>query len=399
MQLKKTLVQFEETNFFSKLFLNYVNDKKNKELSTFYTYPPTLDGIQKLTSGNTYNTLNRNLLVTELFNQNNDVALSEATKTNINKLADKNTYTVTTGHQLCLATGPAYFIYKIISCINLCEELNKQNTGKHFVPVYWMASEDHDFEEVNHVNLFNKKISWNADQKGKVGSFTLNGIDVFLNEVKQALGESEQGEKLNTLLNNTYSRNNLAHATRYLVNELFGKYGLVILDGDSKVLKQEFVAEIKQDVFENTAFKNVTISNQKLKELGYDAQVTPREINIFYADKNIRERIVKENNSYKVLNTEISFSKEEIEKLIETETEKFSPNVVLRPMYQQKILPNAVYVGGPGELAYWLQYRLMFDEAKIAFPVLMPRNFIFYLDKNLQQKMQKLNINFQYLYD
>ncbi|MEO8760350.1 MAG: bacillithiol biosynthesis cysteine-adding enzyme BshC, partial [Bacteroidia bacterium] len=233
-----------------------------------------------------------------------------------------------------------------------------------------------------------------------VGLFTLEGMDAFLAEIKQALGESEQAEKLSTLLSNAYSRNNLASATRYLVNELFGKYGLVVLDGDSKVLKQEFIPEIKKDIFENTAYKNVTASNEKLKQQGYDAQVTPREINIFYTDKNLRERIVKEKTvdsseveNYKVLNTDITFTKEEIEKLIDTETERFSPNVVLRPMYQQKILPNVVYVGGPGELAYWLQYKAMCEEAQISFPVLMPRNFIFYLDKNLQQKMQKLNLS------
>jgi bacillithiol biosynthesis cysteine-adding enzyme BshC len=395
MQLKKTLVPFEKTNFFSKLFLDYINDVQIKKLSSFYTYQPSSEGIMRFTDNNAYTNLNRDLLVGEFHKQNEDISISEATKNNIESLKNKNTYTVTTGHQLCLATGPAYFIYKIVSCINLCETLNKQNTDKHFVPVYWMASEDHDFEEINHINLFNKKIIWNTEQKGKVGAFTLGGMKAFLAEIKQALGESEQGEKLNTLLNNAYSRNNLAHATRYLVNELFGKYGLVILDGDSKALKQEFITEIKQDIFENAAFKNVTASNQKLKEQGYDAQVTPREINIFYADKNVRERIVKENNVFIVLNTDIRFSKEEIEKLIDTETDRFSPNVVLRPMYQQKILPNAVYVGGPGELAYWLQYRAMFDEAKIAFPVLMPRNFIFYLDKNLQQKMQKLNLSTQ----
>jgi bacillithiol biosynthesis cysteine-adding enzyme BshC len=157
-------------------------------------------------------------------------------------------------------------------------------------------------------------------------------------------------------------------------------------------LKQEFIAEIKKDVFQHAAYNSVTASNEKLKQQGYDAQVTPREINVFYTDKNLRERIVKENEVYKILNTKISFFKEELEKLIDAETERFSPNVVLRPMYQQKILPNAAYVGGPGELAYWLQYQDMFDEAQIPYPVLMPRNFIFYLDKPLQQKMQKLNL-------
>lgn len=392
MQLKKTTVVFEKTNFFNKLFLDYVTDEQNKKLNSFYAYQPSVEGIQKFVKDNPYNSLNRTLLVDELNKQNNNITLTDATTQNINALQNKNAYSVTTGHQLCLATGPAYFIYKIISCINLCELLNKQNPSHQFVPVYWMASEDHDFEEINHINLFNKKIVWNTELKGKVGSFVLEGLDTFLSEVKQTLGESEQAEKLNTLLINAYSRNNLTRATRYLVNELFGKYGLVILDGDSRDLKQEFIPEMKRDVFENTAFKNVTASNEKLKQQGYDAQVTPREINVFYTDKNLRERIVKENNVYKVLNTDINFSKEEVEKLIDTETERFSPNVVLRPMYQQKILPNAVYVGGPGELAYWLQYKAMFDDAQIPYPVLIPRNFIFYLDKPLQQKMQKLNL-------
>ncbi|HXD91733.1 MAG TPA: bacillithiol biosynthesis cysteine-adding enzyme BshC [Bacteroidia bacterium] len=392
MQLQKTVAPFEKTNFFSKLFLDYVSDGPSGKLSGFYTYQPSAEGIKKFVSDNAYNNLNRTLLTNELLAQNHDITLSEASKKNIDSLKNKTTYTVTTGHQLCLATGPAYFIYKIISVINLCESLNKQNPSNHFVPVYWMASEDHDFEEINHINLFNKKITWATEQKGKVGTFALDGMAVFLTEIKQALGESEQAQKLELLLANAYSRNNLTAATRYLVNELFGAYGLVILDGDSKTLKQEFIAEIKKDIFESAAYKSVTSTNEKLKQQGYDAQVTPREINIFYVDKNIRERIVKEGDAFKVLNTDITFSKEEIEKLIDTETEKFSPNVVLRPMYQQKILPNAVYVGGPGELAYWLQYKAMFDEAKIAYPVLVPRNFIFYLDKNLQQKMQKLNL-------
>lgn len=392
MQVQKTVVPFEKTNFFSKLFLDYVNDGQDGELNSFYTYQPSAEGIKKFVSDNSYSGLNRTLLVEELLAQNHELSLNEASKKNIDSLKNKTTYTVTTGHQLCLATGPAYFVYKIISVINLCESLNKQNPSNRFVPVYWMASEDHDFEEINHINLFNKKITWATEQKGKVGTFALGGIAAFLAEIKQALGESGQAQKLELLLANAYSRNNLTAATRYLVNELFGTYGLVILDGDSKALKQEFIAEIKKDIFENAAYKSVTSANEKLKQQGYDAQVTPREINIFYAYENIRERIVKENNAFKVLNTDISFSKEEIETLIDTETEKFSPNVVLRPMYQQKILPNAVYVGGPGELAYWLQYKAMFDEAKISYPVLVPRNFIFYLDKNLQQKLQKLNL-------
>ncbi len=392
MQMQKSIIALEKTNFFSKLFLDYSDAEKRKSLKEFYSFEPSFDGIKSFIGKNNYATLNRNLLFGELKTQNTELKLSDLTKENIESVKNKNTYTITTGHQLCLATGPAYFIYKIISVINLCEALNNKFPENKFVPVYWMASEDHDAEEINHVNIFSKKFVWDTKQKGRVGDFSLENINSFLDEIKQILGESEQAEKIIALLKNSYSKKTLAEATRFLVNELFGKYGLVILDGNSKALKQEFISEIKQDIFENTSYEKVTSSSEKLKQLSYDTQVTPREINVFYCDKNVRERIVKENNQYKVLNTNLTFSKQELEKLIELDTEKFSPNVVLRPVYQQKILPNAAYVGGPGELAYWLQYRAMFEEAKIPFPALIPRNFVLYVDKNLQQKILKLNL-------
>lgn len=388
MQLHKTQIPFEKANSFSKIFLDYTDGKLNE----FTAFEPTPEGITAFIKKNNYDALDRNDLVSELQKQNAGIKLSDATKKNIEQLKNKNAYTITTGHQLCLATGPLYFIYKILSVINICDSLNKKFPQNYFVPVYWMASEDHDFEEVNHINLFNKKFSWNTNQKGRVGDFSLENIDSFLNEIKDILGENENAKNILQILRNAYSQKNLADATRFLVNALFGKYGLVILDGNSKTLKQQFVSEIKKDVFENFAFKAVNNSIEKLKAKGHEAQVTPREINFFYAGKNFRERIVFENSKYKILNTNSEFSREEFEKKIETEIEDFSPNVVMRPMYQQKILPNAAYVGGPGELAYWLQYKVMFEEAGVPFPVLIPRNFVLYVEKGLQQRMDKLNL-------
>ncbi|MGZ3866438.1 MAG: bacillithiol biosynthesis cysteine-adding enzyme BshC [Bacteroidia bacterium] len=388
MQLHKTQIPFEKTNSFSKIFLDYSSGKLNE----FTAFEPSAEGIASFIKKNNYDFLDRNVLVAELQKQNSGIKLSDAAHKNIEQLKNKNTYTITTGHQLCLATGPLYFIYKILSVINLCETLNKKFPQNYFVPVYWMASEDHDFEEVNHINLFNKKFTWNTDKKGRVGGFSLENIDSFLNEIKDILGENENAKSILQTLKSAYSQKDLSDATRFLVNELFGKYGLVILDGNSTTLKQQFVNEIKKDIFENFAFKAVNNSIGKLKSIGYEAQVTPREINLFYATKNSRERIVFENFKYKVLNTNSGFTKEELEKKIETETENFSPNVVTRPMYQQKIIPNAAYVGGPGELAYWLQYKAMFEEAGIAFPVLIPRNFVLYIEKGLQQRIEKLNL-------
>ncbi|MGZ3863520.1 MAG: bacillithiol biosynthesis cysteine-adding enzyme BshC [Bacteroidia bacterium] len=389
MQLQKKTISPEKTNSFSKIFLDYISGK----LNDFVAYEPTPEGIAAFIKKNNYDSLDRNVLVAELQKQNAGLKLSDATQKNIEQLKNKNTYTITTGHQLCLATGPLYFIYKIISVINFCETLNKKYPQNYFVPLYWMASEDHDFEEINHINLFNKKFTWNTAQKGRVGDFSLENIDSFLNEIKDVLGENENAKTILQILKTAYSQKNLAEATRFLVNELFGNYGLIVLDGNSKTLKQQFITEIKKDIFENFAFKAVNNSIEKLKAKGYEAQVTPREINLFYAGKNFRERIILENSKFKVLNSDLEFSKGELEKKIETETESFSPNVVTRPLYQQKIIPNAAYVGGPGELAYWLQYKTMFEEASIPFPVLVPRNFVLYIEKGLQQRIEKLNLN------
>lgn len=388
MSLSKISIPLEKARYFSKLFLDYQAGR----LKEFYLYEPNAEGIKAFTEKNPYENLDRALLVKELKLQNAGIKLSEAATKNIDKLADHKTYTITTGHQLCLATGPLYFIYKILSVINLAEALNEKYSDVDFVPVYWMATEDHDFEEVSEVNLFNKKFKWQTSQKGRVGEFALEGVSIVLDEVRAVLGENENAKHILSVLQQAYSQKNLADATRYLVNELFGQYGLIILDGNCKTLKHQFIPEIKKDLFDHFAFHSVNQTIDNLKKAGYEAQVSPREINCFYAAKGLRERIILEGVTYKVLNTEVSFSKSQIENLIENETEKFSPNVVMRPLYQQKILPNAAYVGGPGEIAYWLEYKRMFAEAGIPYPVIVPRNFVMYLEKGLHQRMEKLGL-------
>ena len=287
---------------------------------------------------------------------------------NCQLLLKDDTYTVCTGHQLCLFTGPLYFIYKIISTINLAEELKKKYSTYNFVPVYWMASEDHDFDEVNHINLFGKKIEWKRKPGGPVGKFSTAGIGEVISELKSVLGDSKNASELISLFENAYvNHSDYASATRYLIHELFGKYGLVILDADDNRLKNEFREIIRDDIFNHSNFKLVNETIAQLKNNGYDSQVTPKEINFFLLSKKFRGWIDSE---------KIKSEPEEWKKKLVEKTERFSPSVVTRPLYQQKILPNLAYVGGPAEISYWLEYKAMFDHHKIFFPVLMPRNFV-----------------------
>lgn len=391
MFTKQTL-PLSDTSLFSNLFTDYI--RAAEKLKPFYGFHIDKAAYSAFFSKDPFTGLNRDVLVQALERQGKLVENTHpATWSNISLLKDKNTYTVTTGHQLCLFTGPLYFIYKIVSTITLAKTLTEQFPGKRIVPVYWMASEDHDFEEINHVYVFGKKVTWNSTQKGSVGEFSTEGIAEALNELKVILGESDYAKAIVARFEKAYTKHtNLADATRYLVNELFGGYGLVILDGNDQALKSLFKEEFKKDVFDNVAFDAVSRSVEELKA-AYSIQVNPREINVFYKEHQLRERIEKSGDGYKAVNTTKEFSREELGKLIDSDPEKMSPNVVLRPLYQQKILPNAAYVGGPGEIAYWLEYKRLFEVYGITLPILMPRHFVMLVDKGTGNKLQKLNIS------
>lgn len=388
----KQLLSPDHTGLFDSLLLDYLSG--SPKLQPFYTYPFNREGFEAILSQQPFAGLNRAVLASELKQQAQSVGNTHpATLKNISLLSDAATYTVTTGHQLCLFTGPLYFVYKIISAINLCESLAQAFPGRRFVPVYWMASEDHDFEEVNHAHVFGKTITWHTQQAGSVGEFSTKDIQPVLDEMRQVLGSMAHAGELMDIFEKAYAEhNNLADATRFLVNELFGSYGLVTLDGNSRPLKALFGAELAKDIFEQAAFTQVTATCSEL-EKHYKVQVNPREINVFYKDTQRRERLVKEGDRFRVLNTELLFSEEEIKAMIEHQPERLSPNVVTRPLYQQKILPNIAYVGGPGELAYWMEYKSMFSDFGTQFPVLVPRQSVTVIDQGAAARWQKLNLD------
>jgi len=390
MFTKQTL-PLKNTALFTGLFNDYINAEE--KIKPFYNFHINKEAYKAHLNKIDFNLVNRIVLTASLSRQAKLVENTHPeTWNHISLLENKATYTVTTGHQLCLFTGPLYFIYKIISTINLAKTLKENFPDKNFVPVYWMASEDHDFEEINHIHVFGKKVTWTGTQKGSVGEFSTEGLEETIAELKTILGESDNAKALIGIFENVYIKHsNLADATRYLVNELFGEYGVVTLDGNDKELKQLFTEEFKKDMFENVSFAAVEKSINQLKN-EYSIQVNPREINAFYKEDQLRERIEKDGDNFKVVNTQIKFSKEEMENLIMSNPEKLSPNVVLRPMYQQKILPNIAYVGGPGEIAYWLEFKHVFEVYNIDFPILMPRNFVMLLDKGIQSNLQKLSL-------
>jgi bacillithiol biosynthesis cysteine-adding enzyme BshC len=260
--------------------------------------------------------------------------------------------------------------------------LQERHPDYRFVPVYWMATEDHDAAEINYFKLDGQTYRWETSQKGAVGDFELDAS--FQNFLK-GLGFAP------AVFRDAYSQSTtLAEAVRKYVNELFGAQGLVILDANEGRLKREFVEVMSADLFTQQPFAAAQASTQALEQLGYGSQIYPRPINLFYLDKGIRERIERDGEEFIVLNTELRFSAEEIKALLQEHPERFSPNVVLRPVYQECILPNLAYLGGPAEVVYWLQLKGIFDQFGIPFPVLLPRNFAVLIPAVIQKKITQL---------
>lgn len=395
-----TTVPIEKTAYFSDLICDYLRQKPR--LKTFYNHYPDREGLAaQIMERKAYqekNPGNRPALVNHLREQYKNVSATHKTNKNINILLEKTAFTVTTGHQLNIYTGPLYFLYKIINTVNLTEQLGKEHPDYHFVPVYWMATEDHDFDEINFFNFKSQKISWNKSHGGAVGHLDTSGLDKVLEVFKKALPKAENSEYLIALFKKAYLQNrNLAKATLTLVNELFGQYGLVILDADSPDLKKFFSAYAKNDLLKNTVFNKVTETNKKLNE-DYGIQVNPRKINLFYLTDRRRERIEEKNGIYHVLNTDLKFTAEQLASELEKNPEKFSPNVILRPLYQEVILPNICYIGGGGELAYWLQLKSFFEAEKVPFPCLLLRNSAVITSEKQRRKMEKLGLNIEDLF-
>ncbi|WP_445736500.1 bacillithiol biosynthesis cysteine-adding enzyme BshC [Mariniflexile sp.] len=391
-------ISFKKTGYFSTLICDYLDEKP--ELQPFYNRFPKLDNFKAQIDekAQSFNLESRTILVESLKKQYQHIEASELTIQNIDALEHKNTFTITTGHQLNLFTGPLYFLYKIVSTINLSKELKTTYPEYNFVPIYWMATEDHDFEEINYFNFKGKKFHWNKEAHGPVGELSTDGLEAVFNLFSKELGTSNNAEYLRALFENAYLKHpNLTGATQFLANELFKDYGLVIIDAQDAVLKKQFIPFMEDELCNQTSFGSVTKTNEALSG-AYGIQVNPREINLFYLNESLRERIVLDPDSYrddlyKVINTDISWTKTEILKEVLEHAERFSPNVIMRPLYQEVILPNLCYIGGGGELAYWFQLKQFFNKVEVPFPILLLRNSVLIQSESQNRKLQKLHIS------
>lgn len=305
------------------------------------------------------------------------IAVSEKLKRNLRLLQEPDTFTITTGHQLCLMTGPLYFIYKILHVIKLSADLHEKFPEQHFVPVYWMASEDHDFEEIRNFLLFGQKWTWESAQKGAVGRFDTKDLQFLLRALTEKF-QNQPDSEIHRLIEK-FKVPNYGLGFFEFVNELFSLYGLVIIDADNPQLKESAWPIWEKDLYTNDVHNAVINQTQALKEQGLNTPIESKESNLFILDIGKRERIEKIGP--------IQFEKEDSFQL--------SPNVVLRPLYQEWILPNLAYIGGPSEIAYWQQLPLAFETLALPFPLTLQRAGGILIQQKDVELIQKLGFEQQ----
>lgn len=374
-------LELQQTGQFPRLLTDYLAEKP--ELRSFYSHYPRLENFRHLIDQKaSFELSKREQLVAVLEKQYQDLP----EKPDFSSLLSPNTFTVTTGHQLNIFGGPLYIIYKIVTTINLSRLLKISYPEYDFVPVYWMATEDHDFAEIASVNAFGRTYTWQHEASGAVGELNPRELAAMASRFPEPAG----------LFERAYGENDtLTGAVRQYMHELFGKAGLICLDAADAGLKRQFLPVIKDELTEVACADIVAQTSAQLNGMGYDTPVHAREINLFYLQPGLRDRIVRNGDEYRPLGSGIRFDRETIFQEAEAHPERFSPNVVLRPLYQEWILPNLAYVGGPSEIPYWMQLKGIFEHYNVPFPALIPRNFALYVTASEERRMKKLKLSYQ----
>ena len=390
-------MKYQETGFFSKIVTDYL--AKSELLKPFYQHQVSSEGIQESIHARAQFKTDRELLSKVLLEQYSGIPLSEKQTAHLNNISSPDCFTICTAHQPNIFTGHLYFIYKILHVIKIAATLTEQYPDKHFVPVYYMGSEDADLDELGHIYIKGVKYEWNTNQTGAVGRMKVDKTLVeLISLLAGQLNVYPHGEAIIQIMQDAYQPGvSIEQATFKLVNILFADLGLIVLLPDNAALKRAFIPVIQKEIEEGFSHKAVQETATKFPA-EYKWQAAGRELNLFYLKENIRERIEKQSNQFVVVNTDISFTKDELINELNTNPERFSPNVILRPVFQELILPNILFVGGGGELAYWLELKRVFEAVKVPYPLLVLRNSFLYIQPDMQLLIQKLNISYPELF-
>jgi bacillithiol biosynthesis cysteine-adding enzyme BshC len=397
MNFSDRYLTYESTGYFSKIVIDYIN--RSAKLQPFYYHPVSNEAIQTAIENRKQFSTNRKLLVEILKQQYHHIELSAKQELYLGQLNDNNTFTICTAHQPNLFTGYLYFVYKILHTVKLAEELQIQHPENNFVPVYYMGSEDADLDELGHIFIHGQKYEWATRQTGAVGRMKVDkALTQLIEIISGQLLVHTHGKEIVDIIKSCYREGiTIEQATFNLVNELFADYGLLILLPDSAEVKRAFIPVIKKELLQGFSQIAVQETVAQLPPM-YKAQASGREINLFYLLDDKRERIERSGDYFVIVNTQLQFTREEILQELNDHPERFSPNVILRPVLQETILPGIAFIGGGGELAYWLELKKVFEAAMVPYPMLIVRNSFLFINKEQQANTEKLQLSYTDLF-
>jgi bacillithiol biosynthesis cysteine-adding enzyme BshC len=385
-------IDYAQLNYWSHTDLAYI--EHDPALTDFYAYEPLKTSIPSVISARKKFPVDRNLLLNVLKKQYAALGLTLPVKDEV--ILDENSFTITTAHQPTLFTGPLFHIYKIASTIHLANDLNSSFSGNSFIPLFLIGAEDHDWAEVNHFYLFGKKYEWNREASGPSGRLSLEGIDLLIKTISELFAKSLHVEEIKNMLTSSLEKaSDYSQFHRLLLHALFGRFGLILLDLDDIELKRSFIPLMEREIREKFSIKYVTATQSALEKAGFKPQAYCRPVNMFYMTAHTRERLDAIEDGIIRADSKIHYSIEEIISELHEHPERFSPNVILRPLYEEFIIPNLVYIGGGGELAYWLERKSQFEAAQVHFPMLMRRNSLLMVDPSTLGQLEKLGLTWQ----
>lgn len=392
MNAASTKLTYGETGFFSRIILDYLSEQQ--ELKCFYTHPVSLAGIRSAIEARKSFSTERKLLTDTLRKHYAAANPSAKQLQNIQLLANNNCFTVTTAHQPNIFTGHLYFIYKILHAVKLCEKLKAEMPENDFVPVYYMGSEDADLEELGHIYINGIRHEWQTDQTGAVGRMKVDkALIKMLDAIAGEITVHPYGTEIIERMKACYTEGaTIEQATFRLVNALFGEYGLITLLPDDADYKRAFEPVVIKELKEEFSYPIVEATADRFPKQ-YKVQASGRKLNLFYLKDNRRDRIEKAAERFNIVDTETNFTEAEIIEELKNHPERFSANVILRPVFQEMILPNIAFIGGGGEIAYWLELKDVFAAVNVPFPVLVLRNSFLLTEKKYREKVGSLDFD------
>lgn len=331
---------------------------------------------------------------------------------NIELLRSPNTVAIVTGQQVGIFTGPLYTIYKTITALKLVEQLKAAYPEYNFVPIFWLEGEDHDFDEMNKITVLNAEaapsiIEYLIDGKpvernvGAVGELVLGtGLRLFFEQIAAALPKTEFKDVVVRAFGECYSEGkNFSTAFAELMNRLFPDEGLVFINPNDRRLKMLMRPIFRSEIADYPSVSQLIIERSAELEDRYHAQIKPKAVNLFLFHKGGRYLIEPREHDFSLKGTRQFFSKEDLLKMVEETPELFSPNVALRPICQDTLLPTLAYIGGPAEISYFAQLSKVYKRFGLSMPIIYPRASATILEERLMKTMEKYQLDLPDLFD